>query len=452
MTESTFTESPQNISFKGFTKDATIALVVQISSLFITYLLQVLLARWMGRIEYGIYEYVTAWTLFLALPAGLGLPRTTVRLIGEYKVKQDFGSLHGIVRGSWLLILLGSLTVSLIVIGIVLSINNYHEFVYAIPLLMGIWILPLQALVSLYKGVATALEEIALAYMPADIIYPILVLGAGFIIWRDHHSLNSLSLIILAGVILFAVTTVQLLLVRRKFNQEFTPTTPVYAYREWVELSLILLIQQSFFVILDQSDILMVGSLIGPEPAGIYNAAVKTAQWPGLALLTLNIVAAPRFATLYAKKDSSGLQKLVSEANIWIFIPTVLISVCLLLFTQPVLSIFGSDFITANWTLKVLVIGRLVDALCGSVGSLMVMTGHQNKSLPVFGWCALMNIVLNAIAIPYLGMVGAAIATSITMITWNIWLSVLVIKYVKVNPSIFSVLFKPESKSATEAE
>jgi O-antigen/teichoic acid export membrane protein len=121
-----------------------------------------------------------------------------------------------------------------------------------------------------------------------------------------------------------------------------------------------------------------------------------------------------------------------------------------LLFTQPVLSIFGSDFITANWTLKILVIGRLVDALCGSVGSLMVMTGHQNKSLPVFGWCALMNIVLNAITIPYLGMVGAAIATSITMITWNIWLSVLVIKYVKVNPSIFSALFKPDSKSVTD--
>ncbi|MFM6198276.1 MAG: flippase [Dolichospermum sp.] len=450
MTESALTQSPQNITFQGFTKDATIALVVKISSLFITYLLQVLLARWMGKIEYGIYEYVMAWTLFLTIPAGLGLPRTTVRLIAEYKVNQDFGSLHGVFKGSWLLILLGSLTVSLVVLGIVLFINHDHEFVYAIPLLVGIWILPLQALVTLYKGVATALEQIALAYIPSDIIYPTLVLGAGFIIWQNHHSLNSLPLIILAGVILFVVTTVQFLLVRRKFNHEFIPTTPVYTYREWLKLSLTLLIQQSFFVILDQSDILMVGSLIGPESAGIYNAAIKTAEWTGLALLTLNMVASPRFATLYAQKDISGLQKLVSEANMWIFIPTTLISVCLLLFTEPILSIFGADFISANWTLKVLVIGRLVDALCGSVGSLMVMTGHQNKSLPVFGWCALMNIALNAIAIPHLGMTGAAIATSITMITWNIWLSVLVIKYVKVNPAIFSFLFKPDSKSATD--
>ncbi|MFM6530575.1 MAG: oligosaccharide flippase family protein, partial [Dolichospermum sp.] len=88
MTESALTQSPQNITFQGFTKDATIALVVQLSSLFITYLLQVLLARWMGKIEYGIYEYVMAWTLFLTIPAGLGLPRTTVRLIAEYKVNQ----------------------------------------------------------------------------------------------------------------------------------------------------------------------------------------------------------------------------------------------------------------------------------------------------------------------------------------------------------------------------
>ncbi|MFM9160172.1 MAG: lipopolysaccharide biosynthesis protein, partial [Dolichospermum sp.] len=158
------------------------------------------------------------------------------------------------------------------------------------------------------------------------------MLGAGFIIWQNHHSLNSLPLIILAGVILFVVTTVQFLLVRRKFNHEFIPTTPVYTYREWLKLSLTLLIQQSFFVILDQSDILMVGSLIGLESAGIYNAAIKTAEWTGLALLTLNMVASPRFATLYAQKDISGLQKLVSEANMWIFIPTTLISVCLLLF------------------------------------------------------------------------------------------------------------------------
>lgn len=450
MTESTFIEPTTNISLKSFNRDAIIALSIQISSVFITYLLQVLLARWMGRIEYGIYEYVTAWTLFLSLPAGLGLPRTTVRLIAEYKVKQDLGSLHGLVQGSWLLILMGSLSLTAMVVGIVLSINYYREFIYAIPLLVGIWMLPLQALMTLYKGVATALEKIALAYIPSDILYPILVLAGGFILWRDDDSLNSLPLMILAEVILFVIATVQFFLVRSKFNQEFEPTTPTYAYREWVELSLILLIQQSFFIILDQSDILMVGSLIGPESAGIYNAAVKTAQWPGLALLTLNIVAAPRFASFYAQRNITGLQNLVSQANLWILIPTVIISLYLLLFTQSVLSVFGSDFSMADWTLKVLVIGRMVDALCGSVGSLMVMTGHQNQSLPVYGCCALINIVLNVIAIPLFGMVGAAIATTITLITWNIWLSVLVVKYVNVNPSVFSGLLK--SKISIESD
>jgi O-antigen/teichoic acid export membrane protein len=68
------------------------------------------------------------------------------------------------------------------------------------------------------------------------------------------------------------------------------------------------------------------------------------------------------------------------------------------------------------------------------------MTGHQNQCAKVIGICALVNIVLNFIAIPTLGILGAGLATGLSMALWNIWLNTLVVKYLDVNPSIVAAL------------
>ncbi len=118
-------------------------------------------------------------------------------------------------------------------------------------------------------------------------------------------------------------------------------------------------------------------------------------------------------------------------------------------FSQSILSIFGAEFVVASWELKILVLGQLIDVLCGSVGYLMIMTGHQNQSFMVSGCCVLINLVLNAIAIPLLGTLGAAIATAFTLIVWNIWMSILVVKHLQINPSIFSLFWQDKERSPT---
>ena len=86
MTQSLLPQVPKAINLEVLAKDAVVALILKAGGLILIFVLQVFLARWMGKTEYGIYEYVFAWTLLLAIPAGLGLPRTTLRLISEYRV------------------------------------------------------------------------------------------------------------------------------------------------------------------------------------------------------------------------------------------------------------------------------------------------------------------------------------------------------------------------------
>ncbi len=449
MTESSLSQVQKSTQLDSLAKDAVVALFIKVAGLILIYVLQIFLARWMGKTEYGIYEYVIAWTLLLAIPAGLGLPRTTLRLISEYRVKQDWSSLRGILRGSWLLTLLSACLVCLIAAVVIWSLNYFRNFIYAIPLLVGLGLILLQALVQLQIETTRAMNDIALAYAPSLIVWPVLVLSGGFILLEKNHSLTSLPMIGVATSMLLIVYLFQSFLLRQTVNNQVEPATPNYAYRQWITISLVLLLQRAFFIILDETDIIMVGSLIGPGAAGTYNVAAKTAMWVTFVLEMINMVAAPAFATFYTQGDIEGLQKVVSQVTIWIFWPSITIGSILLIFTQPVLSIFGPDFIAASISLKILVLGRLMDAFCGSVGSLMTMTGHQNQALPVFGCSALMNLVLNAIAIPKFGIMGAAMTTTFTMIVWNVWLSTLVLKHTGIRPWVFYSLFNLGEKSTT---
>jgi len=448
MNQTVGSTTEENLNLGILAKEAGIALVIKFVGILVTYLVQVFLARWMGRTEYGIYEYVVAWSVLLAIPAGLGLPRTVLRFVSQYRVKEEWGLLRGLVRSSWLMTILGSLLVSLLAAGVILLLNYYYPFAYATPLLIGIGLIPLQALVNWQLETARAAKDITLAYAPSLIVWPVLVVCGAFMVLETTHSLTGHSAIAIAQIALLAAVLFQLGLLLLKFNQEFEACKPVYAIREWLSVAFIVLLQYSCFIILSKSDTIMVGSILGPSEAGMYGAAVKTAEWVGFVLAIVNIVAAPSFAALYAKDDIEGLQKVVSTVAVWIFWPSLAISLFLIAFSQPVLGIFGSEFIAANWQLKILVLGQAIGAWCGSVGYLMVMTGHQNKSLPVSIYATVLNILLNAIAIPLIGAVGAAIATAFCSALWNIWLSFLVVKYVGVSPLVFRGLVKRGSSTS----
>lgn len=452
MTESTLSSTSKTIRLDVLAKEASIALIIKAAGLVLIYLLQVFLARWMGRTEYGIYEYVIAWSLLLAIPASLGLPRTVMRSISEYRVKQEWGLARGIIRGSLFLTLAASVLLCGVAIAVILFLNSHYNSPYSLPLLIGIGLIPLQALIQLQLETTRALEDIVSAYIPSLVIFPILVLCGGFLLLEINHEVTSIPMLGVAILALAIVLIFQRLLLWERIKQTLKPALNLYSYRQWIEISLVLLLQRAFLYILDETDIIMVGSLVGPEAAGIYNVAVKTALWVGFVLEITIIVAAPAFAMLYTQNNMAELQRVVSRVTVWIFWPSLAIGSFLLIFTAPVLSIFGAEFMPAVSPLKVLVLGRLVDSLCGTVACLMVMTGHQNKSLPVFAFSAILNLVLNAIAIPRFGIVGAAMTTSFTLVVWNIWLSILAVKYIGIQPSIFYSLFNSETSEEPKQE
>lgn len=79
---------------------ALIAFAIRIFSAVIAYASQVLLARWMGEFEYGVYVVVWVGAVIIGGLACLGIQTAVVRFVPEYAARNELALLRGILIGS----------------------------------------------------------------------------------------------------------------------------------------------------------------------------------------------------------------------------------------------------------------------------------------------------------------------------------------------------------------
>src|SRR5262247_2383304 len=63
---------------------------IRLASAAVVFLSQILLARWMGSFEFGIYVYVWTWLLLIGQALDLGLATAAQRFIPEYREQKRF--------------------------------------------------------------------------------------------------------------------------------------------------------------------------------------------------------------------------------------------------------------------------------------------------------------------------------------------------------------------------
>jgi O-antigen/teichoic acid export membrane protein len=407
---------------------------LRIASTGLSFITGVLLARLLGATGYGTYTYAMAWVGLLAVPGALGLDKLLVREVAVYETKSEWCLMKGLLRWANQAVLIVSLGVALLAALICSIFASSQDSLVLISFWIAMISLPLLTLTRLRQAVLKGLNRVIAGQVPEMLIQPILFIcfiGVAYLLLGKNLTTPwTLGINIAATGIAFIVGTAVLL---KTLPHPIKETPPSYKIREWMKSALPFMLITSMQIINARTDLLMLGAMKGPKEAGIYAVANRGAELITFILLAVNTALAPTVASLHAAGDMKKLQDVVTKSTRIILLFSLPIGLALIVFGHWFLILFGEAFTQGRNPLAILSLGQLINASMGSVGPLLVMTGHERNVATGVGISAALNIILNVLLIPRWGVTGAATATASSMITWNILLAVWVYRTIGIH-------------------
>jgi O-antigen/teichoic acid export membrane protein len=401
-------------------RGSAVALLISVSSVALRWATQVLVARWIGASAFGGYSYALAMAQILAVVAGLGLGPSAVKLIPDYATQLNWAMLRGFVgRSRWMTALSG-LTLALATSTSILLIRPRQFDV--ISLVMGLMVAPLIALSNLEQELSRARERILVTYALPQILQPVLEVATLWGIWTLAGRLSAgLALGVRIGTIA-GVLMPQMASLRSAMPREVRQVSPRYEDRRWLSVAAPMLAIGVGSVLSSRGDLIVLGWIRPAVEVGIYSAALSIAALVNLVLAATVARAGPMFSTLFASGRRGDLERCAQDASRLSFWPSLPLIVLLAMWGKPLLSLYGPDFSRGVVPLIVLLSGQLINAATGPVGYLLAMTGYERRMVIVVLGAAVVDFLLSLMLVPWFGMTGAALASMLAIVFWNLWL------------------------------
>ena len=193
-------------------------------------------------------------------------------------------------------------------------------------------------------------------------------------------------------------------------------------------------------VVAPRADILLLGYWYTTAEVGIYLASFQTAAVMALVLGAFNTAFAPLISRACMQDDQERIRSSYQTISRFSLIVALPIFCCLVVFGEDILAIFGRDF-TAGWlALVILASGQLFNAATGAANTILLMSGYSRVVMTntiIMGLALLMGAI---VLIPYMGLLGAAIAASCTFVVTNVVRALQVWRLHSIHPYSFGLV------------
>src|SRR4051794_6603639 len=390
--------------------------IIRVISAALAYFSQILLARWMGGSDYGIYVYVWTWVLLLGSMMDFGISASAQKLIPEYRARGEHARLRGFLSGSRWMTFIVSSVVALLLAGVIKLLSPWIEPGAVVPLTIGCLTLPAFVVANTQDGIARSHDWMRLGLMPQFVVRQSLIIGftAGAFALGFH--LGAIAAMLASAAAVWIAMIGQMIVINRRLRVTVEAGPKAYDFRGWLAVSLPILMVEGFYLLLSYTDVLLLQQFRSSEEVGVYFSVVKTLALVSFIHYAMSATTAHRFAEYHATGDRARLSAYVAHAIQWTFWPSVAATALLLAFGKPLLWLFGPQFVAGYDIMFIAAIGLVVRAAIGPVERLLNMLGHQHICALAYASAFVMNVVLCMLLIPRFGGHGAAAATSLALV------------------------------------
>ncbi|MDB5618248.1 polysaccharide biosynthesis C-terminal domain-containing protein [Tardiphaga sp.] len=422
------------------------AFVVYVGGAGLTCLAQLVIARKIGAPSYGIYSYVSAWTTLLSYIAALGFNVVLLRFLAAYCATEQWSLARGIIRFAFGRSFLAAMVIAICGAATVLLLADGFPRELAI----GMATVPLVTLVVIGSATVRALGGVISAIAPERIVRDGLMVALVVLAGMFGATAVNATTVLMALMASSAVTAGILgLSLRKLWPPQLRSAVSAYAPSDWWHLALPVMIMIGLDVLMSRAGVILLGWSGDTRAAGIFALGLNLALFLVLPRMAVATFFAPTVSKLHAQQNETALQSLFARATVLSLAGTIALALPLLFLTEPLLRLFGEDFVATASIAKILVLGQIVAAATGPQQSLLTMMGHERAAAAMMMVGAIINIAACLIGIAYFGAIGAAVATATTNVVWNAAMAIYIYKRINMIAGLFFAIVEFRRPAAT---
>jgi len=383
----------------------------------LSYGMSVVLSNILGADGSGVFFFGLTLIIVLSTVGRAGMDNTLIKYIALSATSRNYSKILGVYKKS----VLSSLVFSLILAVALYVLSPWiSRVVFDDPELlktlqiMAMSIVPL-SLLTLHAAALQGFKKVVKSISILNIFVP------GFTIFFTLFFLiNDVYLVSIGYLISTFIALFFGVLFWKNTIKDFQHITPKFDTKQLLETSIPLFNISILQILIVWLPLLLLGFFGSNEDVGFYNAAARTAMLTSFVLMAVNSIATPKFSEVYHNGDIKELGRLARQATKIATLCALPLFLFSLFFSEWIMSFFGEEFKEASLAFMILAIGQFINAATGSVGYLLMMTGHEKRMRNNLFISLLISALLNLMLIPEIGLVGAAISTTIAQSLHNL--------------------------------
>jgi O-antigen/teichoic acid export membrane protein len=398
-------------------RDSIIVFTLSMVGVLFMYLLRLLLARKLSIAMYGLYFSALAIINLLVIVRDFGMRVTLAKYLSAYVAKKRYSLMKGLIL---FVARLHLVTSAIIAVVIWLSADylalNYFGYAQAslvmkllavvffisfveqiiVYILQGFQRMTLFSLVHPLNQAVILLSTYIFLEVGLDVFAPIV--GA-LIVYS--------MLPVFYGTYLFQRVFPQFLRVKSRIKRKQAT--------QYLGFGLCISIAAAGSVLISNTDTVLITHFLTLTDVGVYQVALPIAMLLSFFAAAAANVVMPMASEMHSKKEHAQVRATITFFQKYLFV--VVVPAAMLFFLYPEILIrifFGEKFLTGAMTLRVLVFGSLLYSVAVMNQNIFFGIGRPRITTENILVAAFTNLVLNVMLIPQYGIIGAAVATSMS--------------------------------------
>lgn len=395
---------------------------------------QVLMARFLGAANFGLYAI--GWTLIRVLESisTLGLATGVIYFGADYQ-RSDLPRFRGILKQSTTLACLSGTIIGAILFLLAPTLANYlFRKPDAAPVIRAFApAFPLYAVALVGDGMMRLSKR--MQYSAYCNIGSMAFALTGFcILFMLGWNLKGAVIATVAGIAVGALMSIHF--IRRLFPAAFTKEiSSKWPGRDILAFSIPVALGGLAVSLLAFIDRLFVASFCSSTETGIYQAAAQLPIMLAIIFGAFDNIFSPMVADLHARRENRRLAELYRLCAKWrVYASVPFLMIMLFAPAELIQLIYGKAYTEGALPLAILSVGQLSGVVAGNSQTMLTLTGQQRTVVSITLVTLLLDLGLNFVFVPRYGLTGAASAAALSAIILNVCTVGAVMRTASVSP------------------